>query len=81
METEIVDVYDENTGKTHTYEVGEYLTWEERLKQVKQGQNEKVYCLYENVRTYNHGKGMVTSWFSIGKDAWEKCRRVIRKIN
>lgn len=78
---DIVEAFDMNGENKATYEVGEYMTWEERLKQVKEKQNERVYCLFENVRSYNHGQGLVTSWFAIDKYAWEKCRRVIRKIN
>ncbi len=80
MDLEIVEAFNWRGEKVGVYEVGEYLTWKERLKQVKAGKNEEVYCLWENVRTFNHGLGCVSSWFSITKVSWEKCRKIIRRI-
>ena len=81
METEILeatDLYGENKS---FYEVEKhFLTWEDREKQVREENYYSVYCLFEAVRPYNHGSALVNSWASITKEAWQQCRKVVRKI-
>lgn len=82
METEILQATNLHGENQAFYEVEKiFLTWKERKQQVKNNKHELVYCLFENVRTFNHGQGLVATWYSIGKSSWGKCRRVIRKIN
>lgn len=70
---EIREAIDFQTGEKGVYEIGKHCTWEEREEQVKSGKHEKVFYI-------NNGKPEVTTWFSVCKSKWMRCRKIIRKI-